>query len=93
MVATEPNITHILLAVPGTGRQLMTTARPMGTPLPNLLSRDMLNEAARRRRPMISGIVSAGRRDPQAAGLGVGAGDPRRHGSLRPGRGVSTSTP
>jgi signal transduction histidine kinase len=60
VVATEPNITHILLAVPGTGRQLMTTARPMGTPLPVLLSREKLEEAARTRRPVISGIVPQG---------------------------------
>ncbi|MBI3514349.1 MAG: response regulator [Proteobacteria bacterium] len=60
VVATEPNITHILLAEPGTGRQLFTTLRPFGTQLPNLIARDRLTEAVSTRRPVISGILAQG---------------------------------
>jgi signal transduction histidine kinase len=60
VVATEPNITHVLLAEPGTGRQLFTTLRPFGSQLPNLIARDRLAEAVRTRRPVISGILAQG---------------------------------
>src|SRR5271163_2083651 len=60
VVATEPNITHILLAEPNSGRQLFSTIRPMGTPLPNLSPRAVIQEAARTRRPVISGIIPQG---------------------------------
>src|SRR5271170_4270976 len=54
IVATEPNITHILLADPATG------LRPFGTPLPVLTARSVLREAARTRQPVISGLVPQG---------------------------------
>jgi signal transduction histidine kinase len=60
VVATEPNITHILLADPATGRQPFSTIRPMGTPLPVLTARAVLEEAARTRRPVISGLIAQG---------------------------------
>jgi signal transduction histidine kinase/CheY-like chemotaxis protein len=60
VVATEPNITHILLADPVTGQQPFSTIRPFGTPLPVLSARGMMEEAARTRQPVISGIIPQG---------------------------------
>ena len=60
VVATEPNITHIIVAEPGTGRQLLSTIRPFGAALPMLNVRTMVQDAARTRRPVISGIVPVG---------------------------------
>ena len=60
VVATEPNVTHILLADPRTGHQPFSTIRPLGTPLPILNVPGPMQEAARTRRPVISGIVPVG---------------------------------
>ncbi len=60
VVATEQNITHVLMADPATGRQLFNTLRPMGSQLPDLLVRDQLVQAAQSRQPVISGIVERG---------------------------------
>src|SRR5689334_11939594 len=60
VVATEQNITHMLLAEPMTGRQLFNTLRPMGSQLPTMLVRDRFVRAAQTRQPVISGIVERG---------------------------------
>jgi len=60
VVATEPNITNILLADPVSGREIFNTLRPMGSLLPALLNRDLPAECARMRRPVISGLVNQG---------------------------------
>src|SRR5581483_3025701 len=57
VVATEPSITHILLSEPTEGRQPFSTIRPFGTPLPNLSAVPLLQEAARTRQPVITGII------------------------------------